>query len=504
MKREGKQNEKYIMGIDQGTTGTRAIIFDHDVNVVAQAYTEFKQYFPKPGWVEHDAQEIFDETVRMMRMAVKQAAIDPEEIAAIGITNQRVTTVFWDKNTGEPADHAIVWQDRRSLPICEELIEKDGDAIRERTGMQIIPNASATKIAWQLRNNPEIKRGVDEGRLIFGTIDTWLIWKLSGGAAHVSEVSNLTETLLLNEITLDYDDAVLKLLDIPRSILPEIKSTAEVYAETTPDIFGGIRIPIASAVGDQQAAALGQACFEPGMAKNTYGTGSFMNMNVGDRYIKPANRIIACAMWDIAGQVKFGLEGLVDVSGSAIQWLRDGLGIIEKSSDAEKLALRVENNGGVFFVPAFVGLGAPHFDSYARGTIVGITRGTTKHHIARATLESMAYQVADAFGNMSKTAGIPIKTLRADGGGAKSGYMLQFQADILGVPVERPEITETTCLGVVYAAGLAIGFWESMDEIARFWKLDKLFEPSISADERQQRLYDWQCAVKRAGGWMKR
>ena len=495
---------KYIMGIDQGTTGTRAMIFDHEVNCLGQAYTEFTQYFPQPGWVEHDAQEIYDETVRMMKQAIKEAGISPSDIAAIGITNQRVTTVFWDKNTGVPADHAIVWQDRRSLDVCEELIAYDKEGIEERTGMSIIPNASATKIAWQLRNNPEIKKGVDEGRLIFGTIDCWLAWKLSGGKVHVSEVSNLTETLLLNARTLDYDQEVLDYLQIPRSILPEIRSTSEVYATTDPSIFDGVEIPIASLIGDQQAAAFGQACFEPGMAKNTYGTGSFMNMNTGDKYISPQHGVISCAMWDIKGKTSYGMEGLVDVSGSAVQWLRDGLGIIEKSSEIEKLALSVPDNGGIYFVPAFVGLGAPHFDSYARGTFLGITRGTTKAHIARATLEAMAFQVADAFRDLGDVSGIQIKRLRADGGAANNNYLLQFQADVLGVPVERPVITETTCLGAVYAAGLAVGYWDSMEEIEKFWKLDRLFEPKISDAEREKLLYDWKCATERAAGWMKR
>lgn len=370
--------------------------------------------------------------------------------------------------------------------------------------MSIIPNASATKIAWQLRNNPEIKKGVDEGRLIFGTIDCWLAWKLSGGKVHVSEVSNLTETLLLNARTLDYDQEVLDYLQIPRSILPEIRSTSEVYATTDPSIFDGVEIPIASLIGDQQAAAFGQACFEPGMAKNTYGTGSFMNMNTGDKYISPQHGVISCAMWDIKGKTSYGMEGLVDVSGSAVQWLRDGLGIIEKSSEIEKLALSVPDNGGIYFVPAFVGLGAPHFDSYARGTILGITRGTTKAHIARATLEAMAFQVADAFRDLGDVSGIQIKRLRADGGAANNNYLLQFQADVLGVPVERPVITETTCLGAVYAAGLAVGYWDSMEEIEKFWKLDRLFEPKISDAEREKLLYDWKCATERAAGWMKR
>lgn len=496
--------KKYILGIDQGTTGTKAIIYDRDVNIIASAYSEFSQHFPQPGWVEHDAEEIFQVTLKMISQALSEAHLTAENIAGIGIANQRETTVFWDKKTGVPAARAIVWQDRRSLPICEHLIKKDGPAIEDRTGVSIIPNDAATKIHWLLKNNESIRKGVDEGRLIYGTIDTWLTWRLSGGKAHVTDHSNISVTLLQNARKLEYDEWILNELEIPRSILPEIRSSSEVYALTDKEVFFGHEIPIAGLIGDQQAATLGQACFEKGMAKNTYGTGSFILLNTGSEYIPPSDGIFSPVLWTIDGKTDYGLEGLVDVSGAAIQWLRDGLNIIEKSSEAEELALQVADTSGVYFVPAFVGLGAPYFDSYARGTIIGITRGTTKHHIARAALESMAFQVRDAFKIMEQKAGIPLKKLRADGGGAKSDFMLQFQADILGIPVERPVITETTSLGAAYAAGLAVGYWDSIEEISKFWRLEKSFEPNISEDEREERCFSWNRAIERAGGWLKR
>ena len=495
--------KKYILGIDQGTTGTRAIIFDNDINIIGQAYSEFTQYFPKNGWVEHDAQEIWDVTHAMMAKALNIAKIKPEQIAGIGIANQRETTVFWDKKTDEPACRAMVWQDRRTLNICEDLIAKDGNAIIDRTGMIIVPNAAATKIKWYLTNNPEIKAGVDADRLLYGTMDTWLLWKLSGGKAHVTDHSNNSVTLLQNAKTLDYDDALLKTLDIPRSILPEIHSSSEIYAYTTKESFFGAEVPIAGIVGDQQGAAFGQGCMEAGTAKNTYGTGSFMVMNIGNQYVPPSDGIFSPVLWSINGKTDYGLEGMADVSAAVIQWLRDGLEIIEKSEDIEALAASVSDNLGVYFVPAFVGLGAPYFDSYARGSIFGITRGTSKAHIARAALESMAFQVRDAFKIMEKKSGLHLEKLRADGGGAKSDLMLQFQADILNVPVERPMITETTCLGAVYLAGLAVGYWDSIEQLSTFWKIEKRFEPSISESERQSLCAGWDHAIAHAKGWLK-
>ncbi len=495
---------KYIMGIDQGTTGTKVIIFDRQANIVGTAYSEFTQYFPNDGWVEHDANEIWEVTMRVAGEALKDGNVKPDEIAGIGITNQRETTVFWDKKTGEPACRAIVWQDRRTLPICEDLIAQDGDAIVKRTGMIIVPNDAATKINWILKNDLKVKAGVDKDELIFGTIDTWLVWKLSGGAAHVTESSNLSVTLLLNAETLDYDEWILDYLEIPKKILPEIRSSSEIYAYTDPQAFFGAKVPIAGIAGDQQAAAFGQACIQEGMAKNTYGTGSFIVMNTGERYVPPADGIFSPVLWDIKGRAQFGLEGMADVSGAVIQWLRDGLGIISKSSEAEELAKQVEDSAGVFFIPAFVGIGAPHYDSYARGTIFGITRGTTKHHIARAALESMAYQVRDAFEVMKRVSGLDLTMIRADGGGSRSDFLMQFQADILGIPVERPVVTETTGLGAAYLAGLAVGYWDSLDDISKNWRMEKRFEPKLSGDRREE-LYDgWNRAISRAAGWLKK
>ncbi|MDR1021092.1 MAG: glycerol kinase GlpK [Synergistaceae bacterium] len=494
---------KYILGIDQGTTGTKVIIFDRQANQVATGYSEFTQHFPRDGWVEHDAEEIWGVTLKVVGEALKSGNIEINDIAAIGITNQRVTTLLWDRKTGKPAARAIVWQDRRNLGICERLIEKDRAGFEGRTGMLIIPNASGPKVEWLLENNDGVRKGVEEGRLIFGNIDAWLVWKLSGGAAHVTEPSNACETLMMNALTLDWDEPMLKEMGIPRGILPEIRSSSEIYAYTDPDVFFGAKIPIAGICGDQQAATFGQACFEPGMAKNTYGTGSFMIMNTGDRYIPPKGQLIAPVLWQIKGKHQYGLEGLVDVSGAVIQWLRDGLGIISKAQEAEELAKQVPDTAGVFFVPAFVGLGAPHFDSYARGSILGLTRGSTKHHISRAALESMAYQVRDAFEIMKKDSGLELTKLRVDGGGAKSDLSMQFQADILGIPVERPVITETTVLGAAYLAGLAVGYWESLDEITANWKVERTFEPQIGEDEREHRYAGWKRAIERAAGWLK-
>ncbi|WP_195268715.1 glycerol kinase GlpK [Eubacterium sp. 1001713B170207_170306_E7] len=496
--------QQVILGIDQGTTGTRAMIFDHDINIIASAYSEFTQYFPQSGWVEHDASEIWDVTMKMVAQALKEGGVKPEQIAAIGITNQRETTVFWDKETGEPACRAMVWQDRRTLPICEALEAADGAAMVERTGMIIVPNDAATKIRWYMQNDENVRKGVEQGRLIYGTMDTWLIWKLSGGAVHVTDTSNNSVTLLQNATTLDYDQGVLDALEIPREILPKICGSSEVYAHTDPAVFFGASVPIAGILGDQQAAALGQGCMERGMAKNTYGTGSFMVMNTGGKYVPPSDGIFSPVLYSIGDRTDYCLEGMADVSGAVIQWLRDGLDIIEHSADAEKLALQVEDSMGVYFVPAFVGLGAPYYDSYARGTIIGISRGTTKHHIARAALESMAYQVCDAFKVMEQKSGLRLEKLRADGGGASSDFMLQFQADILGVPVERPVITETTTLGAVYMAGLAVGYWDSIEEVSKFWRIEKRFEPQISEEKREELCYGWNSAIERAGCWLKR
>lgn len=495
--------KQYILGFDLGTTGTRAMIFDERSREISSAYSEFTQYFPQDGWVEHDVAEIYAVTMKMAGKALKKADIKPEQIAAVGIANQRETTVIWDKATGEPACRAIVWQDRRTLPICERLQALDGDNFIERTGMIIVPNDAATKIAWLMENSEDIRHGLEEGQLIYGTVDTYMVWRLTGGKAHVTDHSNNSVTLLQNARTLDYDDEILKLLNIPRHILPEIRQSSELYGYTAPREFFGAAVPIAGILGDQQAAAIGQGCLQPGTAKNTYGTGSFIVMNTGNRYIAPSDGIFSPVIYSGKGEVNYGLEGMADVSGAVIQWLRDGLGILGDASEAEKLASQVENNMGVYFVPAFVGLGAPYYDSYARGTIIGLSRGADKRHVARAALESMAFQVRDSFDMLEKKSGMKLKRLRADGGGAKSDFMLQFQADILGVPVERPVITETTCLGGVYMAGLAVGYWESIQQVSEFWRVEKAFEPKMSGQERQDQIAMWKKAIERAGGWLK-
>ena len=494
---------KYILGIDQGTTGSKAIVFDEGANIISTAYSEFTQYFPQPGWVEHDAQEIYDVTMRVVKECLDNKGIAPGDIAGIGITNQRETTVFWNKKTGKVLCPSIVWQDTRTAKRCDELIAKDGPGIMARTGMIIVTNDAGPKIEWVMQNNEEVRRGIEAGDVYFGTIDSWMIWKMSGGAAHVTDYSNAGCTLMLNQITLDYDEEMLKELGIPRSILPELRSSSEIYAYTDPKEFFGASVPIAGIAGDQQAAAFGQGCLFEGMAKNTYGTGSFMILNTGKNYKGAHGGTFSDVLCGPKGDLQYGLEGMANVSGAAIQWLRDGLGIISEASECEKFASAVEDNGGVYLVPAFSGLGSPYNDPYATGTIIGITRGTTKAHICRAALECMAYQVAEAFHDMEELSGTKINALRADGGGAKSDFLCQFQADILGVPVERPVITETTCLGAAYLAGLAVGYYKSVQEVADNWQVEKRFDPRLSAEERAELMDGWKRAVQRAGKWHK-
>lgn len=425
---------KYVIGIDQGTTGTRAIAFDHDSNILSSAYSEFTQYFPQPGWVEHDAQEIYDVTMAMVKKCIDDGGLDPRDLVTIGITNQRETTVFWDKRTGKPLCPSIVWQDCRTADRCMEIVEKFGDEIYARQGCLSVTNMTGPKIEWVLQNNEEVRKGVEEGNVLFGWIDTWLIWKMSGGAAHIVDYTSAAATLMFDLFTMDYDEKMLKELGIPRSILPKPVRTGSCIVETDPKEFFGLTVPIGASAGDQNSATFAQACIEPGMMKNTYGTGSFMLLNTGDKKITAKE----CGLFvepfnNINGDLKFCLEGYADVSGSAIQWLRDGLGIVANAAEADKLANSVPDSGGVYFVPAFAGLTSGN-DPYARGTIIGITRGTTKAHICRAAVEAMAYQMADAFESMVQVSGVPIKMLRADGGGAKNDLLCQFQADILGVP----------------------------------------------------------------------
>ncbi|MDO4566060.1 MAG: glycerol kinase GlpK [Oscillospiraceae bacterium] len=495
---------KYVLGIDQGTTGTTVIVFDEKANIISSAYSEFTQFFPNPGWVEHDANEIYEVVLRVSKEALDKKGIAPSDIAAIGITNQRETTVFWDKNTGRALCPSIVWQDIRTAERCDELIKKDGEDIMARTGMIIVTNCAGPKIEWVMKNNEEVRKGIEAGDVLFGTVDSWLVWKLSGKAAHVTDYSNSGCTLLLNQVTLDYDEKMLKELGIPRSILPELRYSSEVYANTDPAEFFGASVPISGIAGDQQSALFGQGCLFEGMAKNTYGTGSFMILNTGKNYKGAQGGTFSDVLCTQKGEIQYGLEGMANVSGAAIQWLRDGLGIINEADECEKLAMTVEDNGGVYFVPAFNGLGSPYSDPYARGTIIGITRGTTKGHVCRAALECMAFQVAEAFHDMEELSGTKITALRVDGGGAKSDYMCQFQADILGVPVARPVITETTCLGAAYLAGLAVGYYKSVQEVADNWQIERLFEPQVDEARREELMDGWRRAVERSGNWIKK
>ena len=494
---------RYILGIDQSTRGTKAVILDHDASIISSAYREITQYYPQPGWVEHDPEEIWSSTLEVVSEALKNGRVAPEDIEAIGISNQIGTTVFWNKETGEPLGRAIVWQDRRTLPICERLAERDQAGLQARTGVVIAPNCAGTKIRWLMENDKSVQKGMARGEILFGTIDSWLIWKLSGGAVHVTDLSNAACTLLLNAHTLTYDEWMLNELAIPRDILPNLRSSSEIYTHTDPDIFFGVRIPIGGAVTDQSAALFGQACFNAGMAKTTFGTGSSLTLNIGSKCIAPESGLSAPVHWAISGDVTYGLAGWHNVSGGVIKWLKDGLGIIQEDREADGLATQVPDTQGVYFVPAFLGLDAPYFDAYARGTIIGITSETKKHHIARAALEAMIYQIRDSYELIRRTSGFEITIIRADGGGAKSDFLLQFEADILGIPVERPVITETTVLGAAYLAGLAVGYWGSLEEIASKWRLERRFEPGISADHRESLYHGWQKAIRHAAGWLK-
>ncbi|RDV22224.1 glycerol kinase, partial [Parageobacillus toebii] len=462
--------ERYILSLDQGTTSSRAILFNKNGEIVHIAQREFKQYFPKPGWVEHNANEIWGSILAVIATVLSEASVQPEQVAAIGITNQRETTVVWDKHTGLPIYNAIVWQSRQTADICEQLKQQGyDDLFRKKTGLLIDPYFSGTKVKWILDNVDGAREKAEKGDLLFGTIDTWLIWKLSGGRAHVTDYSNASRTLLFNIHTLQWDDEILNILGIPKSMLPKVRPSSEVYAKTIPHHFFGVEVPIAGAAGDQQAALFGQACFEEGMAKNTYGTGCFMLMNTGEKAVQSKHGLLTTIAWGIDGKVEYALEGSIFVAGSAVQWLRDGLRMIKKASDSETYAEKVDSTDGVYVVPAFVGLGTPYWDSDVRGAVFGLTRGTTKEHFIRATLESLAYQTKDVLAAMEADSGIALKTLRVDGGAVKNNFLMQFQSDMLGVPVERPVINETTALGAAYLAGLAVGYWKDRKEIASQW-----------------------------------
>ncbi|BDG47887.1 glycerol kinase [Parageobacillus sp. KH3-4] len=491
--------ERYILSLDQGTTSSRAILFNQKGEIVHISQREFTQYFPKPGWVEHNANEIWGSILAVIATVLSETSIKPEQVAAIGITNQRETTVVWDKRTGLPIYNAIVWQSRQTADICEQLKQQGyDDLFREKTGLLIDPYFSGTKVKWILDNVEGAREKAEKGDLLFGTVDTWLIWKLSGGRAHVTDYSNASRTLLFNIHTLQWDEEILTILGIPKSMLPEVRPSSEVYAKTIPHHFFGVEVPIAGAAGDQQAALFGQACFEEGMAKNTYGTGCFMLMNTGGKAVQSKHGLLTTIAWGIDGKVEYALEGSIFVAGSAIQWLRDGLRMIKQASDSETYAEKVDSTDGVYVVPAFVGLGTPYWDSDVRGAVFGLTRGTTKEHFIRATLESLAYQTKDVLTAMEADSGIALKTLRVDGGAVKNNFLMQFQSDMLGVPVERPVINETTALGAAYLAGLAVGYWKDRKEIATQWQLERQFEPKM-AKEKQEKLYDgWKKAVKAA------
>jgi glycerol kinase len=491
--------EKYILSLDQGTTSSRAILFNKKGEIVHVAQKEFTQLFPKPGWVEHNANEIWGSILSVIASVLTESNIKPEQIAGIGITNQRETTVVWDKETGVPVYNAIVWQSRQTSQICDKLkAAGHNDLFREKTGLLIDAYFSGTKVKWILDNVDGAREKAEAGKLMFGTIDTWLIWKLSGGKAHVTDYSNASRTLMFNIHDLKWDEELLQILGIPASMLPEVRPSSEVYAKTAPHHFFGQEIPIAGAAGDQQAALFGQACFEEGMGKNTYGTGCFMLMNTGDKAVKSEHGLLTTIAWGLNGKVEYALEGSIFVAGSALQWLRDGLRMLKDASDSETYAEKVESTDGVYVVPAFVGLGTPYWDSDVRGAVFGLTRGTSKEHFVRATLESLAYQTKDVLAAMEVDSGIELKTLRVDGGAVKNNFLMNFQSDILNVPVERPVVNETTALGAAYLAGLAVGYWVDQQEIASQWAIDRAFEPKMTEEDRNQLYSGWKKAVNAA------
>lgn len=491
---------KYLLALDQGTTSSRALVINESGKVVAVAQKEFTQIFPQPGWVEHDPNEIWSSQIGVAADALSQAGASAKDVAAIGITNQRETAVVWDRKTSEPIHNAIVWQDRRTAGICDKM-KADGlePMVTKKSGLVIDAYFSGTKVQWLLDNVPGAREKANRGELAFGTIDSWLIWKLTNGAVHVTDESNASRTMLFNIYTRAWDDELLKALNVPRSMLPEVKASSEVYGESTGILAG---VPIAGIAGDQQSALFGQMCTKPGMAKNTYGTGSFMLMNTGTEGVSSKNKLLTTIAWRRAGQTEYALEGSVFVTGAVVQWLRDGLKIIRTAPEVEELATSVPDNGGVYLVPGFVGLGAPHWDPYARGTIVGLTRGSTAAHIARAALEGIAYQVADILLAMTADSGVKLAELRVDGGASKNNLLMQFQADILGIPVVRPSDTETTALGSAYLAALAVGYYKSLEEVAAHWAMDRTFEPKMSADQRQKLQAEWNKALGRAKGWI--
>lgn len=492
---------KYILALDQGTTSSRAIVFDHFGRIINVAQKEFRQIFPEPGWVEHDAEEIWATQIGVAAEVLTRSGLNASDIQGIGITNQRETTVVWDRTTGKPIHHAIVWQDRRTSAYCDQLKAQGLEQkIRQKTGLVIDAYFSGTKVKWILDHVPGAREKARNGTLAFGTIDSWLLWNLTGGTVHATDVSNASRTMLLNIHTLEWDKELLQLMDIPESVLPSVKSSSEIYGHTI-SLFSSVSIPIAGIAGDQQSALFGQLCSSPGMVKNTYGTGCFMLMNTGNKPVASNNNLLTTVAWKIGSKVEYALEGSVFIAGAVVQWLRDGLGIIRSSSEVEALAQKVTDNGGVFVVPAFAGLGAPYWKQDARGTILGLTRGSNDAHIARAALESIAYQTMDVLKAMEADSGIPIRELRVDGGATVNATLMQFQSDILNVDVVRPRIIETTALGAAYLAGLATGFWKTQDDISHYWEQDHRFHPNMDADYRAALVKGWQRAVKATLAW---
>jgi glycerol kinase len=491
----------FILALDQGTTSSRAIVYDHDGSARAAAQKEFTQLFPRPGWVEHDPQEIWASQIGVAVEALGRAQVRPADVAAIGITNQRETTIVWDRETGAPIANAIVWQDRRTADFCEQL-KKDGASgmIQKKTGLLVDAYFSASKIRWLLDNTTGARARAHAGKLLFGTVDSWLLWKLTGHAVHATDVSNASRTMLFNIHELTWDHELLELFQIPASMLPAVRSSSEIYGGVSPAL--GIEgIPISGIAGDQQAALFGQMCLAPGMSKNTYGTGCFLLQNIGTSATQSQHQLITTVAWKMGDRTDYALEGSVFIGGAVVQWVRDGLGLVRTAPEIESLAATVPDNGGVYLVPAFAGLGAPHWDSYARGTIIGITRGTTAGHLARAALESIAFQVADLLDAMRADAGVPLTELRVDGGAAVNDTLMQFQADLLGVPVVRPEVTETTALGAAYLAGLAVGYWSSVDDVSRQWRAARRFDPQMPSSAVNTLRARWTEAVARSRGW---
>jgi len=494
--------KEYIMALDQGTTSSRAVIFDRQGKIISIAAKEFRQIFPRPGWVEHDPMEIWDSQMEAARQALDSASLSPQQIAAIGVTNQRETTLIWDRETGQPAYNAIVWQCRRTAQNCSEIKKtKFAQKIRKKTGLVIDAYFSATKIQWILDHQKKIRRAAERGELAFGTVDSWLLYNLTGKRLHITDCSNASRTMLYSIHDLSWDQEILDYFRIPKQILPVVKASSEIYGSTTPGVFRNEEIPVAGIVGDQQGALFGQTCFRKGLSKNTYGTGCFLLMNIGGKPVLSRKNLLTTIAWGIGPKIEYALEGSIFIAGAVVQWLRDGLRMIQQASESDRLASSLSSNEGVYFVPAFVGLGAPYWDMYARGTILGITRGTTPAHIARAALESIAYQTKDVLECMEEDSGMRLKELRVDGGAAANEFLMQFQADILGVPVVIQETTETTALGAAYLAGLAVGFWKDQEQIAANYAVKRKFVPRMSSRQRESLYRKWKAAVERAREW---